>query len=143
MSLETKTRSGLPVKLSNRIKGILNFEEALFLRKMESRELEVDHKFPQVRWCKNESQNHPAMSIAEIKGKFILLTRSNNLLKSRYCEKCFKTGKRGNFPGIYYWYEGGKEWDEKIDKYDEKGCKGCFWYDPYRWREGLNGIVNK
>ena len=79
----------------------------------------------------------------EIKEKFILLTRSNNLLKSRYCEKCYRTGERGNFPGIYYWFKGGKLWDKNIDKYDRKGCIGCFWNDPYEWRNELNKVVNK
>lgn len=114
----------------------------MLLREMPTRELEVDHKFPQVRWCKDESENKVDMSEVEIKEKFILLTRSNNLLKSRYCERCVKTGKRGRFPGIYFWYEGNENWKGKSEC-DEQGCIGCFWYDPYRWREELNKIVNK
>ncbi|MBN2086982.1 hypothetical protein JW758_01410 [Candidatus Peregrinibacteria bacterium] len=140
---ETKTRSGLSRKLTKKIKNILKCEEALFLRKMEERELEVDHKFPQIRWNKNEEENKNDMTEKEIEQKFILLTRSNNLLKSRHCEKCFKTGKRGNFPGIYYWFKGGKNWDKKIEKHNKKGCEGCFWNDPYTWREKLNNLVNK
>jgi len=143
VSEETKVRSGLPQKLISRVKEILNFEEALFLRKMMPRELEVDHKFPQVRWGKNESKNDVGMGAGEIKNKFILLTRSNNLLKSRDCEKCKKTNKRGCFPGIHYWYMGIEKWDEKIDAHDEAGCEGCFWHNPYKWREELNKIVNK
>lgn len=142
ISEETKIRSGLPQKLAKKIKNILNFEEALFLRKMMPRELEVDHKFPQVRWDKNEDENKTGMSEKEIKDKFILLTRSNNLLKSRHCERCFKTGRRGNFPGIYYWYKGGKYWDGN-DKHNEKGCEGCFWNNPYKWREEINKLVKK
>jgi len=69
-----------------------------------------------------------------------LLTRSNSLLKSRYCEKCFKNNKRGSFPGISFWYDGNEDW--KGDLHDEKGCMGCFWYDPYEWRKKLNEIVN-
>jgi len=140
---ETKIRSGFTQKLINRIKNVLNFEEALFLRKMMPRELEVDHKFPQVRWNKNETENGSDMKVEEIKEKFILLTRSNNLLKSRYCERCCKTGKRGCFPGVYFWYVGDEEWDDKIDKHDEAGCEGCFWHNPYKWREELNKIVKK
>jgi len=143
ISEDTKIRSGLPQKLAKKIKEILKFEDALFLRKMLPTLLEVDHKFPQVRWGKNEEENKSDMSEKEIRDKFILLTRSNNLLKSRYCEKCFKTGKRGNFPGIYYWFKGTENWDKKIDKYNEKGCEGCFWNDPYKWREELNKIVKK
>jgi len=83
------------------------------------------------------------MSEEEIKEKFILLTRSNNLLKSRFCERCFKIGERGNFPGIYFWFKGNKKWDEKIDKYDKKGCEGCFWNNPDKWREEINKAVDK
>jgi len=140
---ETKTRSGLPQKLISKIKEVLNFEEALFLRKMMPRELEVDHKFPQVRWNKNEPENGTDLEAEEIKEKFILLTRSNNLLKSRHCEKCCKTGKRGCFPGVYFWYAGDEKWNDKINNHDEAGCEGCFWYNPYKWREELNKIVNK
>jgi hypothetical protein len=82
------------------------------------------------------------MSENEIKSKFILLTRSNNLLKSRQCEKCVKEKIRGNFLGIYFWHEGDENWNGKTAT-DEKGCIGCFWYDPYKWREELNKIVNK
>jgi len=139
---DTNIRSGIPSKLAKKVKEVLDFEEAVFLRKMPPRELEIDHKFPQIRWNKNEEENKSTMSEDEIKQKFILLTRSNNLLKSRYCEKCFKTSIRGNFPGIYFWYEGNEQWNGE-NEFDEKGCVGCFWYDPYKWREVLNQIVHK
>jgi len=139
---ETKSRSGIPQKLAKKVKQVYQNEDAVFLRKFSPRELEVDHKFPQIRWKSNEEENKATMSEEEIKNKFILLTRSNNLLKSRYCERCVKTGKRGHFPGIYFWYEGDENWRGK-DKFDENGCIGCFWYDPYKWREELNKIVNK
>jgi len=138
---DTKVRSSIPAKLAKKIKEVLNYEEAVYLRRMSSKELEIDHKFPQVRWCRDEEKLND-MSEQEIKQKFILLTRSHNLLKSRFCERCVKTGKRGYFPGIYFWYEGDEEWRGKSEC-DEKGCVGCFWYDPYKWREELNKIVNK
>lgn len=140
---DTNVRSGLPQKLAKRIKEILRFEEAVFLRKMMPKELEVDHRFPQVRWNNDEEENKSDMHEADIKEKFILLTRSNNLLKSRFCEKCFKTGERGNFPGIYYWFDGGKNWDKEIDKHDKNGCAGCFWNNPDKWREEINKVVKK
>lgn len=143
ISKDTKIRSGLSQKLAKKIKEVLKFEEALFLRKMLPRELEVDHKFPQVKWDKNEDENNSNMEEKEIKEKFMLLTRSNNLLKSRYCERCHKTGERGSFPGVYYWFKGEKYWDTKIDKHDKKGCEGCFWNDPYKWREELNKVIVK
>ena len=138
---DTKSRSGIPQKLAKRVKEVYNNQEAMLLREMPPRELEVDHKFPQVRWCKDEPENKIDMSEVEIKEKFILLTRGNNLLKSRYCERCVKTGKRGHFPGIYFWYKGNENRQGK-NACDENGCIGCFWYDPYKWRKELNEIVN-
>lgn len=140
---ETKSRSGIPQKLARKIKEILKHEDALFLRQMPPKELEVDHKFPQVRWDENEEENNTNMPESEIKDKFILLSRSNNLLKSRYCEKCLKTAERGYFPGIYYWFKGGKTWDPKINKHDKNGCEGCFWNNPYKWRKELNKVIHK
>lgn len=140
---ETKSRSGLPSLFTKRVKDLYKNEEAIFLRKLDSNLLEVDHKFPQVRWGGNEGKNDAKMTDEEIKSKFILLNRSNNLWKSRNCENCYKTGKRGCFPGIKFWYQGNEMWDSKIDKHNEIGCLGCFWHDPYKWREELNKIVNK
>lgn len=137
----TKLRAGISAKFAKKVKKIYKNEDAVFLRKISPNQLEVDHKFPQVRWNKNEDENKLDMSEKEIKNKFILLMRSNNLLKSRHCEKCYKTGRRGNFPGIYFWFKGGKNWDKKIDKHDKKGCEGCFWFSPYKWREELNKII--
>ena len=87
---ETKSRSGISSYLSRKVKNFYNNEEALFLREFNPRELEVDHKFPQIRWRTDEEENKNSMSEAEIKEKFILLTRSNNLLKSRQCENVLK-----------------------------------------------------
>ena len=136
-----KLRAGISARFAVRVKEIYKNEEAVFLRKFSPNQLEVDHKFPQIRWNQNEDENKTDMSEKEIRDKFILLTRSNNLLKSRHCEKCFKTGRRGNFPGIYFWFRGNEDWDEKIDKRDARGCEGCFWNDPYKWREELNKIL--
>jgi len=142
ISEDTKTRSGLSPKLADRIKKVLKYEEAMLLRKMMPKELEVDHKFPQVRWGSDEEVNDINMSEEQIKDKFILLSRSNNLLKSRYCEDCYRTGQRGIIPGIEYWYQGTKNWDKKIDKHDKKGCVGCFWNDPYKWRKELKKALD-
>ena len=138
-----KLRAGISKKFAKKVKGIYKNEDAVFLRKFSPNQLEIDHKFPQVRWNNNEDKNNVNMTEKEIKDKFILLTRSNNLLKSRHCERCYKTGKRGNFPGIFFWFKGSEKWDKKIDKYDKKGCDGCFWFNPYKWREELNKIIKK
>ena len=122
---DTKVRTGIPVSLARKIKIIYKNEEALFLREFAPKELEIDHKFPQIRWESDEEENKVSMTEEEIKAKFILLTRSNNLLKSRQCERCVKTGQRGNFPGIYFWYVGDETW-QGASKSDENGCVGCF-----------------
>jgi len=140
---DTTIRSNIPKALSDRIKSLLNYEEALFLRILKPRELEIDHKFPQVRWGKDEVENSIHMTESDIRKKFILLTSANNLLKSRRCEECKKTNLRGNFPGIYFWYEGNQNWDRNVAPTDEKGCVGCFWYDPYKWREELNKLIKE
>jgi len=137
----TKQRSGIPSAIAKRVKQLYNFEEAVFLRKLSERELEVDHKFPQIRWAQDEVDNS-TLSDKELKDKFILLTRSNNLLKSRFCERCVKEGLRGHFPGIEFWFEGGPKW-AGASKTDENGCKGCFWNDPYAWRKALMEKLNK
>lgn len=134
-----KARSGIPSKVAKKVKLLYDNEEAVMLRKLSDSELEVDHKFPQIRWGANECDN-TTLSDEELKSKFMLLNRSNNLLKSRYCERCFADGKRGSFPGVKYWYRGNENWQGK-DNFDENGCVGCFWYDPYEWRKQLNEIV--
>jgi hypothetical protein len=62
----------------------------------------------------------------------MLLTRENNLLKSRNCEKCKKTGKRQSLLWIKYFYK----WGEKYE--DKTWCEGCGWYDPEKWKKWLN-----
>ncbi|MDJ0517085.1 MAG: hypothetical protein QNJ74_12810 [Trichodesmium sp. MO_231.B1] len=72
------------------------------------------------------------MSEAEIKQKFQLLKKdsagNHNLLKSRSCEFCLKTGKRGTPLGIKFWYQGNENWRHnipQIGKDAETGCIGC------------------
>lgn len=133
-------RSWIKPELAKRIKKIYQNEDAILLREFSPNLLEADHKFPQIRWNKNEDDNSILTDI-ELKNKFIALTRANNLWKSRQCEKCFKTWERWSFPWIYFWHKGEKNWDKNIDPYNEEWCKGCFWHDPYKWREELNNII--
>jgi hypothetical protein len=128
-------------KFAKKVKELYQFEEAVLLRKLSPRELEIDHKFPQIRWNTNEDSNSN-LTNEQIKEKFILLNRNNNLWKSRQCEKCYTDGTRGSFPGINFWYKGTSIWQGDTS-HDKNGCIGCFWYDPYKWREELNKIVNK
>lgn len=132
-------RLQLSTHLRKRILEHYRNVEAITLREMNTTELEVDHRFPQVRWSKDELYN-PDMSEDELHAKFQLLTRQHNLWKSRYCEHCAKTGERGTFIGINFFAEGETNWDTNIPADDERGCSGCFWYDPDVWRRSLNKL---
>ncbi len=133
-------RQQLPPSLRKRVLNYYGRREAITQREMVSNQLEVDHRFPQVRWSSDESFN-PNMSDEELHGKFQLLTRSHNLWKSRYCEHCLETGERGTFIGIDFFSQGGPIWNPKITGDDERGCHGCFWYDPEEWRKALNSFI--
>lgn len=133
-------RQQFPSKLRRRILKHYKNLEAITLRQMTPNMLEVDHRFPQVRWSKDEKFN-PDMKEEEIHLKFQLMTRQHNLWKSRYCENCAKTGERGTFIGVNFFYEGGPNWDKNIPEDDERGCRGCFWYDPETWRNRLNKLI--
>ncbi len=61
---------------------------------------------------------------------------SHNLLKSRACERCYKTGNRGEPFGIRFYYAGDGKWATAQD--DPAGCVGCGWYDFDAWRSALN-----
>lgn len=134
-------RSALPESLKRRIKEVYKYVEAVTQRTYQPAELEVDHRFAQVRWSKPEEANPSDMSDSEIIAKFQLLTRQHNLLKSRNCERCEETGVRGTFIGINYFYEGGPTWPEGVADDDERGCHGCFWYNPDKWRQSLNTLI--
>lgn len=133
-------RQQFPGKLRKRILKHYDNIEAITLRKMVANQLEVDHRFPQVRWLKDESYE-TEMSKEELHAKFQLLTRQHNLWKSRYCENCEKTGERGTFIGINFFAEGGPKWDPRYPCDDERGCYGCFWYAPDVWRQALNKTI--
>jgi hypothetical protein len=109
---------------------------------MVTNQLEVDHRFPQVRWSRDESYD-PSMAEEEIHSKFQLLTRQNNLWKSRYCEHCVQTRERGTFIGINFFYEGCPNWSPEFSSDDERGCYGCFWYDPRKWKDALNAFIQR
>ena len=133
-------RQQFPAKLRKRILRHYGNVEAITLRDMIPNQLEVDHRFPQVRWSSDESYD-PEMSEKELHENFQLLTRQHNLWKSRYCENCSKTGERGTFIGINFFAEGGSQWDTNLAPDDERGCYGCFWYDPDKWRQALNELI--
>lgn len=113
-------------------------------------QLTIDHKLPRLRWdsaTEAAQTRYSKMSDEEIKDNFQLLKKSNgmvshNLLKSRACERCFRTGNRGTPFGINFFYSGGRRW-EPADEKDPSGCEGCGWFDFDKWRKGLNRQLRK
>lgn len=119
-----------------RIINILNHKDAVFDVVRNAREFVIDHKFPSQRWNAVESKNHPNMSEQEIRAKFQLLTNQTNMLKSRFCDECVKTGNRASFMGISWFWMGDNKWSGEAMG-NETGCKGCPWHDIDLWRQKL------
>ena len=141
--------SGISHKLIRRVLEAYDYTDVVEERKRAKHELVVDHRFPMERWGGIEEKNSSDMPEEEIVQKFQLLKKdeggNHNLLKSRACEQCIKTGKRGYPFGIKYWYEGDENWSPeipKVGKEAEKGCIGCGWYDTKTWRESLNNSAS-
>ncbi len=129
-------RAPMSGNLKERIKKVLNNIEVCFNVKRQPVELLIDHKFPSQRWNTPESNNPDNMQEAEIKRKFQLLSNQTNMWKSRHCDHCVKTGIRGDFMGIRWFYKGSDNWEGKTP-FDEDGCVGCPWYDLAEWKEQL------
>ena len=137
--------SGIPKALQEKILVTLSNFDEIEQRKRPAHELVIDHRFPMIRWGASEEKLSKDMEDTEIRKKFQLLksdvSGNHNLLKSRACESCFHTGKRGAPLGIKFFYEGCEKWPEDIPKLGvdaEKGCVGCGWYDFSAWRKELN-----
>lgn len=122
--------------LKRRIKELLSFKEVCFNVVRSDVELLIDHKFPSQRWNVPESDNPNNMPEHDIKHKFQLLSNQTNMWKSRYCDTCVKTGKRGDFMGTKWYYQGDENWNGETEN-DENGCVGCPWYDLELWKEKL------
>ena len=137
--------SNISDKLMNRIMAYYNYVDAIEQRQRLPHELVVDHRFPMKRYGEMEDENPDDMSEEQIQKKFQLLKKdssgNHNLLKSRACENCKRTGKRGTLLGIDFFYLGGADWPEDIPQNGmeaKKGCEGCAWYDVNQWRLALN-----
>jgi hypothetical protein len=124
--------------------GEIKSANSIEQRQREKHELVIDHRFPMERWGENEPPHLASITETEIKKKFQLLKKdqfgNNNLLKSRSCERCIKTAKRGTPFGIQFWYKGDKNWPSIHQRgaEAEEGCVGCGWYDFETWRNALN-----
>lgn len=122
-------RTSLSPAFAARVKTLMRNVDAYSNKTERADQLEIDHRVPQIRWSETESENTAEMTDSDIQAKFMLLTRSHNLLKSRSCERCVETGERGTgYGGLAFWVEGGREWEDTV------GCVGCFWFDPEAWR---------
>lgn len=101
------------------------------------------------RWGQTEPSHDILMTDEQIRQKFQLLKKdeggNHNLLKSRACERCITTKKRGTPLGINFWYIGGENWPLEAERGPEAelGCYGCGWYDFQAWREALNAHLAK
>jgi len=137
--------AGFPAKLKKRILEHHDFTDASELKKRPAIQLVIDHRFPMIRWGGHEAPLDPAMPAEAIEAKFQLLKKddggNHNSQKTRVCERCFKTGRRGTPFGIMFFYEGTENWDSSIPKSGsdaERGCEGCGWYNFDLWRKGIN-----
>ena len=142
---EANASAGIPNKLLVRIFEHYKFRDEIEQRVRPIHELIVDHRVPMERWGTTEGKLSAEMTSDEIEKKFQVLKKSSsgnhNLLKSRACEACIRTGKRGTPLGIRFFYKGSGRWPQKIPQRgadSEKGCVGCGWYDFSKWRQALN-----
>ena len=135
----------MPKSFQKRVLKILRYRDIVENTSRTDSHLTIDHKLPMIRWngeTKIQQTDYSNMTDNDIITNFQLLKKSNgsvshNLLKSRSCEKCFKSGERGTPFGIKFYYEGDSKW-KPIDKFDSTGCIGCGWYDFDLWRNNLN-----
>lgn len=133
LSLEPETskeRTSLPKRIRERIFSMHDNRDARTGRQTNE-PLEIDHRVPRIRESEDET-TYEEYSDEQLYNTFMLLTRQNNLTKSRACESCVQTNKRG-WDQLKWWYTGDEEY---------KGtCEGCFWYNPETWkREALNEL---
>ena len=142
--------AGIPEALTLRAHQVLGGRDVVDDVSRSVNEVTLDHKLPMKRWNERTSKqqtDYDNMSDEDIRARFQLLKKSNgnvshNLLKSRACEECFDTGKRGTPFGIRYFYAGDDRWRGKNRK-DPSGCVGCGWYDVAKWRESLNRKLDR
>jgi len=135
--------ANIPSALADRILAEYGFIDEIEQRVRAKHELVIDHRFPMERWGQGELPHLSNMTSQEIRSKFQLLKKdssgNHNLLKSRACERCIQTGRRGTPFGINYWYIGDENWNAPArGSAAEEGCEGCGWYNFHQWRLSLN-----
>lgn len=140
----------MPTPFALQVVEVLGSRDVVDNTQRPPNQLTVDHKLPMIRWDDESAKRqtaYGAMSEADIKAMFQLLKKSNgsvshNMLKSRACEQCFKTGRRGTPFGVAFFYDGNGRWRPK-SKTDASGCIGCGWYDFAAWRSALNAQLKR
>ena len=130
-------RISLPADIKKRIIEHYKNKDAILGYSPTGRSIEIDHRMPEIRWNTSEEKLSKEISDDEIEKRYMLLVREHNLLKSRNCEKCKKTGFRQYLLGIKFFYRGLRKYQDKL------GCVGCGWYDPDKWKDELNEIIEK
>ncbi|MGB7276115.1 MAG: hypothetical protein WBC69_22690 [Geitlerinemataceae cyanobacterium] len=142
---EANASANISPQLAQRILKFYGYRDVIEGRQRLPHELVIDHRFPMERWGRIEPNHDVNMSDSEIFRKFQLLKKdsygNHNLLKSRSCERCIQTGKRGTPMGIKFWYSGSENWSDNIPQSGieaEQGCVGCGWYNFETWRNTLN-----
>jgi hypothetical protein len=145
---EANASANIPRQLAQRILKFYGYRDVIENRQRLPHELVIDHRFPMERWGRSEPNHDVNISNSEIVRKFQLLKKdssgNHNLLKSRSCERCIQTGKRGTPMGIKFWYSGSENWSDNIPQSGveaEQGCVGCGWYDFETWRNTLNAKI--
>jgi hypothetical protein len=145
---EANASANIPRQLAQRILKFYGYRDVIENRQRLPHELVIDHRFPMERWGRSEPNHDVNISNSEIVRKFQLLKKdssgNHNLLKSRSCERCIQTGKRGTPMGINFWYSGSENWSDNIPQSGveaEEGCVGCGWYNFETWRNTLNAKI--
>ena len=123
--------------LRRRVLHVLGERDAIFDATVASEPLEIDHRVPQVRWSEDEVALTESSSAEEIREKFMLLTRSHNLLKDKQCRRCRDTGARQAFLGVSFFYKGDAKYTAAL------GCEGCGWHNPEKWRASLQKKLDR
>jgi len=140
VSLEKKetsiSRVSFSPKIRKQILSYYNNKDAILGYAPTGRAIEIDHRIPEVRWTESEKELPKELTESEIEKRYMLLVREHNLLKSRNCERCNKTGKRQPFLNILFFFEGSEDYENKI------GCVGCGWHNPHKWKQALNKLIN-
>lgn len=142
VNTETKSELRKPISETARtnIINALGSKDVFFDTSRPKNEFVIDHKFPSQRWIEPETENEN-LTNTEIVDKFQLLTNQSNMLKSRACDKCCKTGVRPSFLGIKWFYSGNDQWIKSDNP--GSGCYGCPWFDLAEWKNKINKKINK